>query len=155
MGDSDSGYQFGSGIGEDEVARLEVQGAALAPPDADDPRRGGHPARHAGAGSGLRGGVVAFVAAQAWSDPEAPWSASTARADALARARLRAGQRGLAPVRPLLAPGQVSPTLAEFLCLNRDPSSAPSISVLDAADPPYSTPLDGPVSILHSAAFPH
>jgi hypothetical protein len=31
MGDGDSGYQFGSGIGEDEVARLEVQGSALAP----------------------------------------------------------------------------------------------------------------------------
>ena len=31
MGDSDSGYRFGSGIGEDEVARLEAQGAALAP----------------------------------------------------------------------------------------------------------------------------
>ena len=29
MGDSDSGCQFGSGIGADEVARLEVQGAAL------------------------------------------------------------------------------------------------------------------------------
>ena len=27
MGDGDSGYQFGSGIGEDEVARLEIQGA--------------------------------------------------------------------------------------------------------------------------------
>jgi hypothetical protein len=31
MVDSDSGYGFGSGIGDDEVARLEVQGAALAP----------------------------------------------------------------------------------------------------------------------------
>jgi hypothetical protein len=31
MGDSDSGYQFGSGIGKDELARLEVQGRALAP----------------------------------------------------------------------------------------------------------------------------
>jgi hypothetical protein len=30
MGDGDPGYQFGSGIGADEVARLEVQGAALA-----------------------------------------------------------------------------------------------------------------------------
>ena len=29
MGDSDSGYQLG--IGEDEVARLEIQGRALAP----------------------------------------------------------------------------------------------------------------------------
>src|SRR5215470_7895870 len=31
MGGSDSDYQFGSGIGEDEVARLELQGGALAP----------------------------------------------------------------------------------------------------------------------------
>jgi cyclopropane fatty-acyl-phospholipid synthase-like methyltransferase len=31
MGDSDSGYRFGSGIGDDEVARLEAQGAATAP----------------------------------------------------------------------------------------------------------------------------
>jgi len=31
MGESDSGYQFGTGIGAEEVARLEVQGAALAP----------------------------------------------------------------------------------------------------------------------------
>jgi hypothetical protein len=31
MGDSDSGYQFGSGMGEDEVARLEIHGRALAP----------------------------------------------------------------------------------------------------------------------------
>ncbi len=29
MGESDSGYEFGSG--EDELARLEVQGKALAP----------------------------------------------------------------------------------------------------------------------------
>jgi hypothetical protein len=31
MGDGDSGYRFGTGIGEDEVARLEIQGSALAP----------------------------------------------------------------------------------------------------------------------------
>jgi tRNA A58 N-methylase Trm61 len=31
MGDGGSGYQFGTGIGAVEVARLEVQGAALAP----------------------------------------------------------------------------------------------------------------------------
>jgi hypothetical protein len=31
MGDSDSGYQFGTGIGEEELARLEAQGAAIAP----------------------------------------------------------------------------------------------------------------------------
>ena len=31
MDDSDSGYQFGTGIGEEELARLEAQGAAIAP----------------------------------------------------------------------------------------------------------------------------
>ncbi len=30
MADNDTGYQFGIGIGEDEVACLEVQGGALA-----------------------------------------------------------------------------------------------------------------------------
>ena len=30
MSDNDASYQFGSGIGDDEVARLEVQGAAYA-----------------------------------------------------------------------------------------------------------------------------
>lgn len=31
MGDSDYGYQFGTGFGEEELNRLEAQGAALAP----------------------------------------------------------------------------------------------------------------------------
>ena len=31
MGGSDSGYQFGTGIGQEELDRLEAQGAALAP----------------------------------------------------------------------------------------------------------------------------
>jgi SAM-dependent methyltransferase len=31
MDDSDPGYQFGSGFGADELARLEAQGAAMAP----------------------------------------------------------------------------------------------------------------------------
>ena len=30
MGDSEPGYQYGSGIGDDELARLEAQGAAMA-----------------------------------------------------------------------------------------------------------------------------
>src|SRR5450432_3277519 len=30
MGDSEPGYQYGSGTGEDELARLEAQGAAMA-----------------------------------------------------------------------------------------------------------------------------
>jgi hypothetical protein len=31
MGDSGYGYQFGTGIGEEELNRLEAQGAAIAP----------------------------------------------------------------------------------------------------------------------------
>jgi cyclopropane fatty-acyl-phospholipid synthase-like methyltransferase len=31
MSDSHSGYQFGTGIGEEELDRLEAQGAAMAP----------------------------------------------------------------------------------------------------------------------------
>lgn len=52
MTDSDSGYEFGSA--EDELARLELQGRALCPSYADDLRRGGPEAGHAGARCGLR-----------------------------------------------------------------------------------------------------
>ena len=31
MSDSDNGYRFGTGIGDDEIARLELQGAVAAP----------------------------------------------------------------------------------------------------------------------------
>ena len=32
MGGSDSGYQFGTGVGDEELARLEAQGRSLAAP---------------------------------------------------------------------------------------------------------------------------
>src|SRR3984957_12151942 len=97
MGDSDSGYQFGSGIGEDEVARLEIQGRALAPAT-----------RMIFAGAGIRPGMrvldlgcgagdSAFVAAELVG-PGGSVVGVDYSADALARARLRAGQRGLAQV---------------------------------------------------------
>lgn len=31
MGDSDYGYQLGTGFGDEELGRLEAQGAAIAP----------------------------------------------------------------------------------------------------------------------------
>jgi SAM-dependent methyltransferase len=97
MGDSDSGYQFGSGIGEDEVARLEVQGAALAPATrmifAEAGIRPGMRVLDLGCGAG----DVAFVAADLVG-PDGSVVGVDRSPEALARARLRAGQRGLAQV---------------------------------------------------------
>lgn len=98
MDDGDSGYQFGSGIGEDELARLEIQGRALAPGT-----------RMIFAGAGIRPGMrvldlgcgagdVTFVAADLVG-PDGSVVGVDHSPDALARARLRAGQRGLAQVR--------------------------------------------------------
>ena len=98
MGDSDSGYQFGSGIGEDEVARLEIQGAALAPATrmifAEAGIRPGMRVLDLGCGAG----DVTFVAA-GLVGPGGFVVGVDRSPDALARARLRAEQRGLAQVR--------------------------------------------------------
>ena len=98
MGDSDSGYQFGSGIGADEVARLEVQGAALAPATrmifAEAGIRPGMRVLDLGCGAG----DVTFVAADLVG-PGGSVVGVDRSPEALARARLRAGQRGLAQVR--------------------------------------------------------
>jgi SAM-dependent methyltransferase len=98
MGDSGSGYQFGSGIGADEVARLEVQGAALAPATrmilAEAGIRPGMRVLDLGCGAG----DVAFVAA-GLVGPGGSVVGVDRSPEALARARLRAGQRGLAQVR--------------------------------------------------------
>jgi SAM-dependent methyltransferase len=98
MGDSDSGYQLGTGIGEDEVARLEVQGRALAPATrmifAEAGIRPGMRVLDLGCGAG----DVAFAAA-GLVGPGGSVVGVDRSADALARARLRAEQRGLAQVR--------------------------------------------------------
>jgi SAM-dependent methyltransferase len=97
MGDSDSGYQFGSGIGEDEVARLEIQGGALAPATrmifVEAGIRPGMRVLDLGCGAG----DVTFVAADLVG-PDGFVVGVDRSAEALARARLRAGRRGLAQV---------------------------------------------------------
>ena len=98
MEDSDSGYQFGSGIGDEEVARLEIQGSALAPATrmilAEAGIRPGMRVLDLGCGAG----DVTFAAA-GLAGPEGLVVGVDRSAEALARARLRAGQRGLAQVR--------------------------------------------------------
>jgi len=97
MGDSDSGYQFGSGIGDDEVARLELQGGALAPATrmilTEAGIRPGMRVLDLGCGAG----DVAFVAADLVG-PDGFVVGVDRSPEALARARLRAGRRGLAQV---------------------------------------------------------
>ena len=97
MGDSDSGYQFGSGVGEDEAGRLEIQGRALASATrmilAEAGIRPGMRVLDLGCGAG----DVAFVAA-GLVGPDGSVVGVDRSPDALARARLRAGQRGLAQV---------------------------------------------------------
>ena len=95
MGDSDSDYEFGSG--DDELARLEVQGRVLAPAT-----------RMLFAAAGIRPGMrvldlgcgagdVAFVAADLVG-PEGYVIGVNRAPEALGRARLRAEQRGLRQV---------------------------------------------------------
>jgi 2-polyprenyl-3-methyl-5-hydroxy-6-metoxy-1,4-benzoquinol methylase len=97
MGDSDSGYQFGTGIGEEELARLEAQGAAIAPATrmifAEAGIRPGMRVLDLGCGAG----DVAFVAADLVG-PGGFVVGVDRSPDALARARLRAGQHGLTQV---------------------------------------------------------
>jgi len=97
MGDSDSGYQFGSGIGDDEVARLEIQGSALAPATrmifVEAGLRPGMRVLDLGCGAG----DVTFVAADLVG-PGGLVVGVDRSPEALDRARLRAGQRGLAQV---------------------------------------------------------
>ena len=97
MGDSDSGYQFGSGIGDDEVARLELQGGALAPATrmilTEAGIRPGMRVLDLGCGAG----DVTFVAADLVR-PGGSVVGVDRSPQALARARLRAEQRGLAQV---------------------------------------------------------
>jgi SAM-dependent methyltransferase len=97
MSDSDADYRFGTGFGDDEIARLEAQGRVNVPGT-----------RMAWAEAGIRPGMrvldlgcgagdSTFVAADLVG-PGGSVVGLDHSADALARARLRAGQRGLAQV---------------------------------------------------------
>jgi SAM-dependent methyltransferase len=97
MGDSDSGYQFGSGIGDDEVARLELQGGALAPATRMILTEAGIRPGMRVLDLGCRAGDVTFVAADLVG-PGGSVVGVDRSPQALARARLRAEQRGLAQV---------------------------------------------------------
>ena len=97
MGEGDSGYQFGTGIGEEELDRLEAQGAAIAPATrmifAEAGIRPGMRVLDVGCGAG----DVTFVAADLVG-PDGSVVGVDHSPDALARARLRAQRRGLAQV---------------------------------------------------------
>jgi SAM-dependent methyltransferase len=97
MGGSDSGYLVGTGFGEEELNRLEAQGRAVAPATrmifAEAGIRPGMRVLDLGCGAG----DATFVAAELVGP--GGWVVGVDRsADALARARLRAAQRGLAQV---------------------------------------------------------
>ena len=97
MSDSEASYEFGSGIGEDEVARLELQGGVFARATrmifAEAGIRPGMRVLDLGCGAG----DSAFVAADLVG-PGGSVVGLDHSPEALARARLRAGQRGLAQV---------------------------------------------------------
>jgi SAM-dependent methyltransferase len=97
MGDSDSGYEFGRGIGQEELDRLEAQAAAIAPATrmifAEAGIRPGMRVLDIGCGAG----DVTFVAADLVG-PDGSVVGVDRSPDALARARLRAEQRGLTQV---------------------------------------------------------
>ncbi len=95
MGDSDSDYEFGSG--DDELARLEVQGSVLAPATRMIFAAAGIRARMRVLDLGCGGGDVAFVAADLVG-PDGHVVGVDRSPDALGRARLRAEQRGLTQV---------------------------------------------------------
>ena len=98
MSDSDSGYQLGTGMGEEELARLEAQGGAIAPATrmifAEAGIRPGMRVLDLGCGAG----DVAFVAA-GLVGPGGCVVGVDHSPEALARARLRARHRGLTQVR--------------------------------------------------------
>jgi SAM-dependent methyltransferase len=129
MADSDADLRFGSGIGEDEVARLEVQGGVNARPTrmifAEAGIRPGMRVLDLGCGAG----DTAFVAADLVG-PEGWVVGLDHSPDALARARYRAGQRGLAQVQFIEgdiqdpAPGGPFDAITEQMTLWRVPDPA-------------------------------
>jgi len=95
MGDSNSGYEFGSA--EEELARLELQGRALAPATRMIFTAAGIQPGMRVLDVGCGAGDVAFVTADLVG-PEGSVVGVDRSPEALARARLRAEQRGLAQV---------------------------------------------------------
>src|SRR5215469_1348765 len=97
MGASDSGYQLGTGFGDEELNRLEAQGRGLAPATrmifAEAGIRPGMRVLDLGCGAG----DATFVAAELVG-PGGSAVGVDHSPDALARGRLRAAQRGLAHV---------------------------------------------------------
>ena len=98
MVDSDSGYQFGSGVGDEELVRLEAQATAMAAATRMI-------FAHAGIRPGMRvldlgcgAGDVSFVVADMVGPGGSVVGVDRSRG-ALDRARVRAGQRGLGRVR--------------------------------------------------------
>jgi len=97
MGDSDTGYQLGTGIGEDEVTRLEAQGRAIPATRMIFAEAGIRPGMRV-LDLGCGAGDVAFVAADLVG-PDGCVVGVDRSPDALARARVRAAQRSLTQVR--------------------------------------------------------
>jgi ubiquinone/menaquinone biosynthesis C-methylase UbiE len=97
MVDSNPGYQYGSGVGDDELARLEAQGTALAAATqmifANAGLRPGMRVLDLGCGAG----DVSFVVADMVGPGGSVVGVDRSR-EALDRARVRAGQRGLSRV---------------------------------------------------------
>ncbi|HEY0936603.1 MAG TPA: class I SAM-dependent methyltransferase [Trebonia sp.] len=98
MVDGEPGYQFGSGVGDDELTRLEAQGTAMAAATRMI-------FAHAGIRPGMRvldlgcgAGDVSFVVADMVGPSGSVVGVDRSR-EALDRARFRAGQRGLSRVR--------------------------------------------------------
>jgi SAM-dependent methyltransferase len=132
MGDSDAtdaSYAFGSGIGEDEVARLELQGGVLAPGTrvifAEAGIRPGMRVLDLGCGAGDSTFVAADLVGPGGSVVGLDHSP-----EALARARLRAARRGLAQVQFIEgdyhdpAPGGPFDAIVERLALYQIPDPA-------------------------------
>jgi ubiquinone/menaquinone biosynthesis C-methylase UbiE len=129
MGASDSGYQVGTGFGEEELNRLEAQGRAVAPATrmifAEAGIRPGMRVLDLGCGAGDATFAAAELVGSGGSVVGVDHSA-----DALARARLRAAQRGLEQVQFVEgdiydpAPGGLFDAIVERLVLWSVPDPA-------------------------------
>jgi SAM-dependent methyltransferase len=127
--DSDNSYRFGTGIGDDEIKRLEVQGTVTAPATriifAEAGIRPGMRVLDLGCGAGDSTFVAADLVGPGGSVVGLDHSP-----DALARARYRTGQRGLAQVQFIEgdfydpAPGGPYDAIVERLSLWLDPDPA-------------------------------